>query len=105
VAAHDTAEVAALRAALAEAEARQAEAEAERIEALTAVMTLSSEKRRLQAQLQGTQQQKQQLESLLLLGTGESAGRHAQGACWTASSRSLQLLLACCCQTPGRDAA
>eukprot|EP00878_Enallax_costatus_P005508 GHUV01005780.1.p1 GENE.GHUV01005780.1~~GHUV01005780.1.p1 ORF type:complete len:401 (+),score=93.88 GHUV01005780.1:1034-2236(+) len=55
------AELAALRAALEEAEARQ-------VEAQLAVITLETDKNTLQAQLQGMRQQKQQLETMLLFG-------------------------------------
>lgn len=56
-------ELEALRARLAEAEARE-------VEACMAVINLSSDNSSLQAQLSGMRQQKQQLEQMLLFGSG-----------------------------------
>jgi chromosome segregation ATPase len=57
------AELAALRAALSEAEERQ-------VEAQMAVLTLETDKTTLQSQLEGMRAQKQQLETMLLFGGG-----------------------------------
>lgn len=72
-------ELAALRAALAEAEAREMEAQ-------MAVVSLATDNSTLQAQLQGMRAQKQQLETMLLFG---GATFSTSGASWQLQSWQL----------------